>query len=262
VTESIHSSEAAIPTPPESTPQLSPLATLAGVFYRPTRAFQSIARRPSSWWMPFLLILAVFYLFYFGFMVHLDFSQLYQKALQHPTQQAWQIRNMPPEQLAQVQRGFKRIKDYGWIGGPLILLLYLVMEAAVLHAVLYSGFHAQARFVQVLAVASYSRLPGLITLLPMVLKLNFGGTPSRFWSLEWLGLSYYLSPTATPHLLYSISSAINLFALWAILLIAIGLAVVADTRRLHGLVAALVWWLGQWIIMALLAVFVAFVMML
>lgn len=255
-------SEPPLPVNPESAPQLSPLAALAGVFYRPSRAFQSIASRPSTWWIPFLLVLAVYFQFYFGTIVHLDFQQIHQKILQHPTPQSWQIRSMPPAQLAQVERVFQRIARYGWIGGPLLILLYFGMEAAVLLAVLHYGFRAQAKLRQVFAVAWYASLPSLIPVLPFVLKRYADGRLSSFWSLEWTSLGHYLHPSATPNLLYSIARSLDIFDLWSILLATIGLAVVARTRRLHGLIAALVWWVTRWIAMLLLIIVGAMLVML
>ena len=226
---------------------LSPLAALAGVFYRPQRTFASIAQRPSTWWIPFGFVLIVFYLIFFGTVARTDFQQLRQKALKHPTQQSWQLQNMPAAQLAMAEQGIKRIKQFGWLGGPLLILLYFGMEAAVLLAVLHYGFHAQALLRQVFAVAWYASLPGLILMLPFALKPYLGGTISAFWSLGWLSLGHYLHAGAKVNLLYSIVGGINVFDVWSILLATIGLAVVTGTRRIHALVAALVWWFARWI---------------
>ena len=226
---------------------LSPLATLAGVFYRPQRAFASIAQRPSTWWIPFGFALIVFYLIFFGTIARTDFQQMRQKALQHTTKQTWQFQNMPPAQMAMAERGFKRMQQLGWLGGPLLILLYFGMEAAALLAVMHYGFHAQAKLRQVFAVAWYASLPGLFLMLPFALKPYLGGKIPTFWSFEWLSLGHYLHAGATLNPIYSIVGSFNVFDIWSILLATIGLAVVTGSRRIHALVAPLVWWFVRWI---------------
>ena len=248
----------AAPTPP--TPLLTPLACLAGVFFRPTRVFDSLARRPT-WWVPFLLTMAVFFLFYFGSLAHFDTHQAFQKALQHPNPQAWQFTSMPPGQRAKLETTIQRIVRYSWIGGPLLILLYRAIEAALLLSIFRLAFHADINFRQMNAVVWHSSLPDLISFLPLAVKPFFGHALDsvQFKNLGYADLGYYFNPATTPRALYAVVSSINLCTVWSILLLAIGLVLVAHTKRIHGVIAALLWWIARWIVILMLFILVSMV---
>ncbi len=200
--------------------------------------------------------MAVFFLFYFGTVARFDYQHALQQALQHPTEQNWQLTRMPPAQLALAQRYLTRSVRYAWIGGPILILLYLGIEAAALLGIFRLAFHADVNFRQVNAVVWHASLPGLLSFLPLAMKPFFGHALDsvQFKNLGYADLGYYLNPATTPKALYAVASSINLFTLWALLLLAIGLVVVARTKRIHGVIAALVWWIVRWIAMIFLAV--------
>lgn len=243
-------------TPPasESTvPPLSALACAVGVFYRPRRVFQSLAQRPT-WWVPLLLTLALISLFYFGSWSRIDAHQLIQKAQQRPNPQAWQLTSMPPAQRAKVEKVLIRTVRYSWIVGPLLILLYLGIESVFLFCLCRLAFRAEVGFWQVNAVVWHSGLPTLLWFLPLALKPFLGHALNslQFKNLTYADLGYYFNPATTPKALYAIATSINFFTLWTICLLAIGIILVARTKRIHGVIAAILWWIFRWVVILFL----------
>ena len=236
-----------------SAPPLSPLACAAGVFFRPTRVFRSLAQRPT-WWVPFLLSLALTLLFYFGTWSRIDVRHLFQNLQQHPNPQAWQFNSMPPGQRAKIENIFTLTVRYSWILGPLLTLLYLEIESAFQFSLFRLVFHAEVSFRQVNAVVWHSILPGLLSFLPLALKPFLGHRLDslQFKNLGYADLAYYFNPATTPRFFYGIASSINFFTVWTLLLLAVGLVVVGRTQRIHGAIAAVIWWFARWIAMLVL----------
>ncbi len=232
---------------------LSPLACAVGVFYRPTRVFRSLAEQPT-WWVPLLLMLALTTLFYFGTWSRINVSQLMQSAQQHPNPQVWQFNSMPPAQRAQAEKFLTRGVRYSWILGPLLSLLYLGIESVFLFSLCRLAFRAEVSLRQVNAVVWHSSLPRLLPFLPLALKPFLGHTFAalQFKNMSYADLAYYFNPATTPRFLYAVASVIDFFTLWTFLLLAVGLVVVARTKRIHSAVAALIWWLGRWIALIVL----------
>lgn len=236
---------------PATQPELSPLACVPGVFYRPTRAFESIARRPS-WWLPFLFTVVVLYLFYFGVTAKVGWRQVYENNLRLAPKQAQQMESLSPEQRANSEKIAVGFTQGVWLGMPLLTLLFAAIEAAILLGTINFVFAGKANFWQVYAVTWYAGLPGLLKFLLAILALMVGLDPESFQMNNPAGtnLGYYLSPTDTPKAFYTLASQVDLLTLWTLVLMGIGLAIVARTKRSSGLLAVFAWW----IIIVLIAV--------
>lgn len=262
------------PTPPDAStlappvsatsaaPTLSPLACAVGVFYRPTRVFRSLAQRPT-WWVPLLLMLVLTSLFYFGTWSRQDVPHLIQNMRQHPNPQTWQFDSMPPAQRAKMENLLTRSVRYSWILGPLLILLYLGVESLFLFCLCRLAFHAEVGFRQVNAVVWHSSLPGMLSFLPLALKPFLGHALAslQFKNLTYADLAYYFNPATTPRFLYTVASSINFFTLWAFLLLAVGLVLVARVQRIHSAIAAVIWWFARWIAMLVLFLLSSMVLM-
>ncbi len=223
---------------------LSPLACTTGVFYRPTRVFESLTRRPS-WWMPFLVTMVVIGLFYFAVTAKVGWHQVYENNLRLAPKQAQQMENLTPEQRASSEKVAVGFTQGIWLGMPLLTLLFAAIEAAILLGTINFVFGGRATFWQVYAVTWYAGLPGLLKFLLAILALFVGLDPESFQINNPAGtnLGYYLSPTDTPKAFYTLASQVDLLMLWTLVLMGIGLAVVARTKRSAGLMAVFAWWI-------------------
>ena len=230
------------PIVPEAT--LSPIASVTGVFHKPTKTFESIARRPS-WWMPFLVTMVVIGLFYFAVTAKVGWNQVYENSLRLVPKQAQQMESLTPEQRASSEKVAVSFTQGIWLGMPLLTLLFAAIEAAILLGTINFVFGGRATFWQVYAVTWYAGLPGLLKFLLAVFALFVGLDPESFQINNPAGtiLGYSLSPTDTPKAFYTLASQVDLLTLWTIVLMGIGLAVVARTKRSSGLLAVFAWWI-------------------
>ncbi len=229
---------------PAPTPELSPLACVTGVFHRPTRVFESIARRPS-WWMPFLFSVVVMCCFYFAVTAKVGWNQVYENSLRLAPKQAQQLEQLTPEQRANSEKIAASVTQGIWLGMPLLALLFAAIEAAVLLGTINFVFGGRANFWQVYAVTWYAGLPSLIKFLLAILALFVGLDPESFQINNPAGtnLGYYLNPTDTPKAFLTLATSVDAVMLWTIVLMGIGLAIVARTKRSSGLLAVFGWWI-------------------
>ena len=229
---------------PEPSPELSQLARVSGIFHRPTRVFESVARRPS-WWLPFLLTVAVLYLFYFGVSTKVGWHQVYENNLRLAPKQAQQLERLTPEQRANQEKIAVSFTQGAWLGMPLLTLLFAAIEAAVLLGTINFVFGGRASFWQVYAVTWYAGLPGLLKFLLALLALMVWLDPESFQSNNPSGtnLGYYLSPTDTPKAFYTLATQVDAIMLWTLVLMGIGLSIVARTKRSSGMFAVFGWWI-------------------
>ena len=230
------------PLAPEAT--LSPLAAVTGVFHKPTRVFESVARRPS-WWMPFLVTMVVIGLFYFAVTAKVGWHQVFENNLRLAPKQAQQMESLTPEQRANSEKVAVGFTQGVWLGMPLLTLLFAAIEAAILLGTINFVFGGRASFWQVYAVTWYAGLPGLLKFLLAILALFVGLDPESFQINNPAGtnIGYYLSPTDTPKAFYTLASQVDLLTIWTLVLMGIGVAVVARTKRSSGLLAVFAWWI-------------------
>lgn len=249
------------PTADVFAPVLSPLASVPGVFYRPTRVFESVSRQPS-WWMPFLLTMILFYPVYFRVIRPFNVHQMMESALQRQSQQPKQSGYLSPAQRSQGEKMLVALQKTSWFAFPAIILLSTAIEAAVTLAITTFAFGGQARFHQVYSVIWYARVPGMIRYLPIFAWILISHEPMsvKFRVFDFANLAYYLNPATTPKILYSLASIIDPFTIWTLFLIGIGLAVIANIQRSRGMITALFWWIGSWVNYVFLAIAVVMIL--
>jgi len=211
---------------------LSLLARLLRVFYDPRRSFAAVAGRESAhdWLLPVLLACAV------GLVAHQLTLDL-QADLESPEVQE-QMENMSEEEREQYAQGMQMLRTYGWMMVPLGLFTSLVVVAVVALLLVRNLFDADATFRQMLVVKAYASM----VLVPewvvrTLLMLARGSTdvhtgPGAFVPEE-------MARTFTGRLLI----AVNLFDLWQIWVIGIGIAVLAGASHKKAVLSLLVLWL-------------------
>jgi len=155
------------------------------------------------------------------------------------------MENMTPEQKAKQEQRGPVSQEITWAIAPLGLLLIDACAAAVLLATINFGFGGRAKFGEIFAVTQYAGLVMWpIKLLLGAIALFAGSLPDAFNPNNPAGtnLGYFLSPQDTPFTLYVLATNIDILAIWCLVLTAIGIAVVAGTKRGAGYFAVFGWW--------------------
>lgn len=214
--------------PPLSTVLLRPLVD---VFVAPGRAFALVGRRPGTWWFPTLLLVALT-----AGALLLTFDRLIAPLIVERLQQA----GGSPEDIT---RSLGLARSLSWLA-LLMVPLQIAAIGAIGHFVATLLFGGSGSFVQSLTVGAHAMLVGILDALvrlPLMLAKD---------SHEiYLGLALLLPAGLENTFVFRLFAQLDVFAIWKLLLVACGLAIVhriAANRLLLVLgLLWLVWCAGQ-----------------
>jgi len=193
---------------------------LTGVFFEPSKAFTDIAARPG-FWVPLILsmIFALTLVTLFGQRVG------WERMIRHQQETSTRAQQLTPEQREQgVQMGakFAPVASYAVIvvGIPIGFAIW----AALLLGIVKGIMSAPIRFKQVYAILWYAGLPGVIMTILAIVVL-FLKAPDDFNLQNPLVFNpgAFMDPTTSSKFVYAIASSLDLFRLWTMVLVGIGL---------------------------------------
>ena len=216
---------------PDEEPQpkgLSEGSRLAGVFFEPAKTFEDVAARPN-FWAPLILIMVVALVYIVLYGQHVGWERM----IRHQTEMSSRAAQLSPEQReTQIQMGAKFAPIIGYVGVLLGVPLATLIMAAVLLGIVKGMMSAQVRLKQVFAILCYASMPGVIMML-LAIAVMFMKSPDDFNMQNPLVFNpgAFLDQVTTSKFIYSLASAIDLFTLWKLVLIGIGLKV-AGGRQL------------------------------
>jgi len=239
----------AVIQPEASAPPLNEVQRVVDAFVAPTKTFTDI-RRSASWWMPYLLGVVVTLVFGVVVQQKIGWDKTYENMLkQSPAQQA-RIEQAPADQQAKAMQMGANITKYSFWATPVIALIIAIIAAAVLMATVNFGFGGRATFGQMIAVWMYGTLPWSIQGILGTITTYFVD-PDTFNLKNFVGtnIGYYL-PQDLPKTVIALGSAIDVFTIWALILLTLGCAIVGNIKK--GQAAMAVW--GWWVVMTILKV--------
>jgi Yip1 domain. len=223
---------------------LTQLQRVTNVFTAPSKTFEDIKHGNRSWWLPFLLFVAIGTGLWAVVNANVSWETVRDNALRMSPKQAERLNSLPPDQLQlQLERAAAGQKIF-WAIAPLGVLLMDLIAAGVLLGTINFVFGGRATFGSVLAVIWYAGLPGLIKLILGGIGLFAGVAPESFLPANPAGtnLGYFLSPIDTNLFLYTLATGIDVITIWCLVLTSIGIAIVAGTKRGSGFLAVFGWW--------------------
>jgi hypothetical protein len=213
------------PVPQTQTPQpqMSEAARIAGVFFSPGKAFADIARRPR-WWIPVILIALIGTVYLNIFTQRVGWESVIRPAIERSAQ----TQNMTAQQREQVIATASRLYKYLGYGGSAVGTLFYVFIVAVLLMFLFDTMmSAGIGLKRMMGIVAYGFLPLLIqTLLSMVVLFLKDPEEFNLQNPLMFNVGAYLSPDS-PAALRAFGSSIDVFSLWIIVLLAIGVSTTA-----------------------------------
>ena len=226
------------------TPGLSQWERVICSFTAPSRTFTDI-KRNTSWWLPFLLTAIFGYALFAAVQIKVTWPQVAENSVKLNAKQAEQLDKLPPEQRAANMKISALVTQGIFAGLPILGILITAVTSGVLLATINFGFGGKAKFWEVFSVSWYAALPGLIKFFLGTIALFAGLSPESFNLNNFAGtnLGYYLSPGETPKALLALASAIDPITIWSLVLTAIGISIVAGTKRSAGYIAVFGWWI-------------------
>lgn len=237
----------AIAQPESTAPPLNEIQRVVDAFVAPTKTFTDI-KRSASWWMPWLI--GVIITLAFGYVVQqkIGWEKAYTNILHQSPSQQQKIESLPADQQAKAMAMGANITKYSFWFVPILGLISAIIAAAVLMATINFGFGGTAKFGQMLAVWMYATLPWAIQgILGMI--ATWFVDPDSFNLKNFVGtnLGYYM-PTDWPKTLIALGTAIDIFTIWALVLLVIGCTIVGNIKK--GQAAIAVW--GWWVVVTIL----------
>jgi hypothetical protein len=230
-------SEAAAAPPPA----LSPVERVVDTLIDPARTFEDL-RRDRSWWLPFALLVLVGWIFCFVAARHVGMSTLAANVLHSQPRSAAQMEKATPEQAERMIAVTSAIIKGFFFALPLTLLVAEALLALLLWAGVSFVLGGRTTYREMLAVAMYAALPGLlgsVLSLVTVMVADPQGYNINLPSPAVLG--YFVSPEA-PHWLVTLAGSINLFTLWSLALAGLGAGILARVRPARAVLLVLAAW--------------------
>jgi hypothetical protein len=141
-------------------------------------------------------------------------------------EQSGRASSMSPEQMDQAVRQGARIGAIfahigGIVGAPIVLLVLAGLGLLIVSLI----FGAQTKFRKVFSLICYANLVSLLGSLMAVAVILFGD-PDHFNPQNPVpsNVGFFLNPREVSKPLYSLASSADIFSIWLLILIAVGLA--------------------------------------
>jgi hypothetical protein len=216
---------------------------LFGVIWEPRPVFQDLAARPR-FWVPLILLTALSILYVFTFSRVVGWETFMRQQFETNPR----VQEMPPEQRQQaMEQGMKFGVAMGYAGSAVGFAVISLVIAGVMLGLFNALAGADLTFRKVFSLVCYAFVPSVIATI-LALVTMFLKNPEDFDLQNPLILNAgaFLDKSSTPGWLYSIATSLDLFNIWIILLLALGLAVaarkVAFSKSLTLVVSAWVVW--------------------
>lgn len=231
------------PPAAEVTPGLSQAQRLTSIFSAPSKTFIDIKNGNRSWWLPFIIYVVLGFAFYGVVNAKVGMRQVSENQVKLSPKAEDQMAQLTPEQREQRMKISTTITQSLFLAGPIFLLAMGAIISLVLLGTINFGFGGRAKFGSIFAVWMYAMLPSVIkTLLGMVV-LFAGSAPESFNIKNYAptNLGAFL-PSDINAGLMSIATSIDFITIWTLVLVGIGTAIVAGTKRSSGYIASFGWW--------------------
>src|ERR1035438_7493115 len=169
--------------------------------------------------------LFLFFVSFFFFLVLLGQDVGAERMIRHQVETSSRSAQQTPEQREMgVQMGVKFAPVMTYVGILVGIPVVWLIWAAILLGIVKGMMSAQVRLKQVFAIIAYSSVPGVIMAL-LAIAVMFMKPPDDFNLQNPLVFNpgAFMDPLTSSKFLYSVATSLDLFRLWTLVLIAIGL---------------------------------------
>ena len=225
------------------TPALSFPERLLGIFISPVETLADVARKPG-----FVAPLIAIVLGAIAVTETMLWKIGMERIVRMSIEQSSRASSMSPDQMDQAVRQGARIGGiFAHIGGivfpPIVLLIVAGLGLLIVNLI----FGAQAKFKTVFSLVCYANLVSLLSSLMAVAMILFGD-PDHFNAQNPVpgNVGFFLNPREVSKPLYSLASSADIFTIWLLILIAVGLAE-GTGRKVKPLTIFLVY-AGFWVV--------------
>ena len=231
-------------TPAQSFPE-----RLLGIFISPAETLADVARKPG-----FLAPLIAVVIAAIAVTETMLWKIGMERIVRMSIEQSSRASSMSPDQMDQAVRQGARIGAiFAHIGGIVVPPIALLIIAGLGLLIVNLIFGAQTKFKKVFSLICYANLVSLLGSLMAVAVILFGD-PDHFnpESPVPSNVGFFLNPREVSKPLYSLASSADIFSIWLLILMAVGLA--EGTGRKVKPLSIFLAYAGFWVIWILVKV--------
>lgn len=209
---------------------------LSGVFFEPGKVFADVAERPK-WIAPIVISILIGLVFVYCISTHIGWDQTIRQTFANNPRTA----DLPADQRERmIATGSKVASVIGWVGAILGPPLSILIIAGVLTGLFNALLGTELKFAQTFAITAYALLVRAIFSLLLILLMYL--KPPEEFNLQVSPFSpaAYMNRQDTPKWLMSLAGSLDLFTIWAIVLLAIGFSVAAKKLSFSKALTAIV----------------------
>jgi hypothetical protein len=212
-------------------------ARITGVFFEPAKTFEDIGRQPS-WFLPLLLVILAGIVFTFMLGQQVGWEQVMTQERNISPKVAermeQQMANVPPEQR---QRATDlqakvitpaRYYSQAILGPPIGSLIRSALIMLIAGVMMSAGL----RFKQVFAVVCFAALPRIVESLLKTVVVVLKKQEINIFNPLAFNPGAFMDMATSPKFLYAILVSFDLFTIWTMVLMAVGLSAAAGRKRL------------------------------
>ncbi len=233
----------AVPQPIETQQGLSEPERIIDTFVAPSKTFSDI-RRNASWWVPWLILSIFGLIFSYAVTTKIGWDRVMQNEIAKNPSAAERLDKMAPEQREQALQMQANISKYTGYAAPVFVLIALVIVAGVLMATFNFGMGAEVKFGTAMSIVAYSWLPSIVGTVLAIVSMFAGADPEGFNIRNPVAtnLGAFLSPGGNKFV-YAMASAVDIIAIWMVILIGIGFACNTKVKRGTAISVVAVWYI-------------------
>ncbi|GAC1665742.1 MAG: hypothetical protein NVS9B4_21390 [Candidatus Acidiferrum sp.] len=238
---------------PESQAALSPLSRVVGVFFSPASTFRDIVRKPT-WLLPMIVLIITSIVVCVGINQRMDWRQF----IAHQMEKNPRAADLPEDQKQrQIEMGAKFAPFGVYLFGIFTPLAVAAIVALLMMAAYNLLAGVKANYVTSLSIVAHSWLTSIVSsiIFLMVLFLRPPGTVDLENPVA-SNLAVVL-PEGSAKWLVALLKSIDVFSIWALILLAIGFAAV-NPKKLKGAKSFSIVF-SVWAVFVVLRVAVAFI---
>ncbi len=212
-------------------------------FTAPSKTFGDIKRGNKSWWLPFVIGALISYLFFAAVAQKIGMQQVVDNQIRMNPKAQERMANATPEQREMGNKFSLIATEVAFTAGPLIGIIGALVTSLGLMATINFGFGGRAKYGSIFAVSYYAWLPMSIKALLGTIVIYSGMAPESFniKNFSPTNVGAFLPPDTTPWL-YSLATSVDIITIWTLVLMGMGTAIVAGTKRSSGYIAVFGWW--------------------
>ena len=245
-------------TPVEEPARLGPLARLTGTLLSPGETFEDVNRKPT-WIAPMIIgiITVLAATFFFQWRVHPDWDSIMRTQIQKRLERSNQ--SLTEDQMQQQLSISKTIAKFS----PLIAAVFTPIFYVILAGIFALGLmfiQAKTTFKKILSVVAWSRAAiGVVETVVMMASLMIRDEeslktidPTQASGIVPTNVAAFL-PSETSAIVKAVAGSLDIFTIWTLILLIIGFAAIAGSRKITTRKTATVV-VGIWVIFVLLKV--------